>query len=240
MLWLIPFLLLCSTVRAQDDECTQGHEQCGHEDVFDQTVASASSDVTFINTRPKSTTVRNVPSPDTPNIYPSAPCRVARSAGFSFAGGALSGGTSHEDRECTLRETARSFQLLGVPEVGLILLCENSVVITGRTDKKGRLLEGEHPIGTEECLRLVRQFQGGDDGTDEKIAVAAEVEALKGQQDNFEQRLDSTIEQLERSFEQHRVVTAASAPIVQQPYLNESKRSKLAALFGDNDEETTE
>lgn len=249
MLWLIPLLLLCFSVRAQDDDCQQGHEQCGHDDgdstgASDATASSTvESNIVIMGGKiPKKTTVRNVPSPDTPNIYPSAPCRIARSVGFSFAGGALSGGHSVEDPECTLRETVRTFQYLGVPEVGLILLCKNSVVIIGRKDKKGKPYPNERPIGTQECLRLVREFQGGDVSSDTDDVVAAEVEILRQQQDSFEQQLTSTVERLERSYEQHRTATRTNAvvqkEIIHQPYLNEEKRSKLAALFGDNNEET--
>jgi hypothetical protein len=196
---------------------------------------------------PKSTTVRNVPSPDTPNVYPSAPCRIARSAGLSFAGGSLSGGASIEDPECTLREAARVFQYLGVPEVGLHLMCTQSLVIIGRYDKKGNLEEGYGaPIGSAECLRLVRLFQGSDDAADASSALQIEVEILREQQDRIESGLVQRVDELER--EQRTVMQVAQArpppqvtqQTIQQPMLNDEKRAKLAALFGDNDEETSE
>jgi len=88
---------------------------------------------------------------------------VAISAGFSIAGGALSGGGSIEDKECTLRETARSFKELGVPEMGLFLLCHQSDVINGWQDHKNRDEKGARStIGVDECLRLLGQFQRDD------------------------------------------------------------------------------
>lgn len=270
MLWLTLLTAIFSSSYAteNDHECQGGHN-CNDDIDIDVTGGGATADsnsdsssssssesasssgassdnnVTFNSTRPKNTTVRNVASPDTPNIYPSAPCRIARSAGLSLAGGAISGGHSVEDVECTLRETARTFQYLGVPEVGLVILCQNSVVINGRRDKKGNTVEGERPLGTEECLRLVREFQGDDNGSDAEDAVAAEIEVLREQQDRTESVLFARVEQLEqlatRAQQRPRVSLAKKevAPvIIQQPYLNDDKRAKLAALL--NDEEMTQ
>ena len=176
-------------------------------------------------------------------MYPSAPCRIARSAGLSIAGGALSGGSSVEDPECTLRETARTFQYLGVPEIGLHLLCTNSVVINGRRDKKGELEEGEPtPIGTAECLRLVREFQRGDDGPDSNAAVETQIEILREQQDRIESGLVSRLEELEQEVDRIPPPKPAAKPVVtqqtiQQPMLNADKRAKLAAIYADEVEE---
>jgi hypothetical protein len=202
---------------------------------------SVATTVNFSN--PKSTTVRNVASPDTPNVYPSAPCRIARSAGLSIAGGALSGGSSVEDPECTLRETARTFQYLGVPEIGLHLLCTNSVVINGRRDKKGNLEEGEPaPIGSAECLRLVREFQGNVVEPDAEAAVQTQLEIIREQHDRTESELLARVDDLEDAIAEARKPRATPKPIVtqqtiQQPYLTEQKRSKLASLLNDEGEE---
>lgn len=209
--------------------------------------ATSDNNVAVTFTRPSSTTVRNVASPDTPNVYPSAPCRIARSAGLSLAGGALSGGSSIEDPECTLRETARVFQYLGVPEVGLYLMCQQSAVINGRYDKHGEIEEGTPtPIGSEECLRLVREFQGDVDDDNTEGALSTQIEVLREQQDILERRFVARAAELEREHEKTQQV-AASRPaarvtqeIIQQPYLNDEKRAKLSALIGDNNEETSE
>jgi len=172
-------------------------------------------------------------------VYPSAPCRVAYSAGLSLAGGALSGGSSVEDVECTLRETARTFQYLGVPEVGLHLLCTQSVVINGRKDKKGELEDGEPtPIGAGECLRLVREFQGDADDSDAARALQSEVEILREQQNRTEQQLAARVEQLEMevSKPQDRPRPVVRQEVVQQPMLNADKRAKLSALLEEKEE----
>jgi hypothetical protein len=266
MLWLIALIMTFSSPSlATDDDC-RGNHNCEGDGGGDVTIdnssesdsyadsdsssasesasssgASSDNNVTITNTRPKSTTVRNVPSPDTPNVYPSAPCRIARSAGLSFAGGALSGGASIEDVECTLRETARVFQYLGVPEVGLHLMCTNSHIINGRYDKKGNLEKGAPtPIGTAECLRLIRMFQGSDDESDSSTALQTEVEILREQQDRIESGLVGRVNELEDLMEQQ---TQAPAPrpivteqTVHQPRMSLSQKADMAALFEGKEE----
>lgn len=207
--------------------------------------ASADNAVAVTYTRPATTTVRNVASPDTPNVYPSAPCRIAKSAGLSLAGGSLSGGSSVEDVECTLRETARAFQYLGVPEVGLHLLCTQSVVVTGRKDRQGELEEGYGPpLGAEGCLRLVREFQGDDSATDVEVAQAAEIQELREQQNSLERRFAERAAELAREHEEtQQVVARRATPVVrqetvQQPMFNAEQRSYIQSLKIETKEET--
>lgn len=203
--------------------------------------ASSDNNVTFNNTRPKSTTVRNVASPDTPNVYPSAPCRIARSAGLSIAGGALSGGSSVEDVECTLRETARTFQSLGVPEMGLYLMCQNSHVVNGRYDKKGKLEKGQaEPIGSTECLRLVREFQGDDSEPDSHAHVETQLEVLREQQDRIESGLVGRVNELEQQIEQQANAPRVTRQTVQQPMFDAAQRSYIQSLKIEIDGETAE
>lgn len=268
-LTLIAMLLTTSALATKPtpDDCRQGHEQCGHGDGGDgggdtisgsesdsrsdassesEATSSAGADANVSNansvtfTRPSTTTVRNVVGPDTPNVYPSAPCRIARSGGLSFPGAAVSGGSSIEDKECTLRETARSFQYLGVPEVGLVLLCQNSVVINGRRDKKGDLEEGERPLGVQECLRLVREFQGDDGISDAEGVVHTEIEVLREQQDRTERELVARVEQLEQSNVRRsrapRPPPLVTQEVVQQPRMSVTQKADMAALFSDDEE----
>lgn len=219
--------------------------------------SSSNNSVTITENNPKSLKVRNVASPDTPNPYPTAPCRVGVSGGLSLAGGAFSGGGSVEDEECTLRETARSFKDLGVPEMGLYLLCTQSDVVLGRRDKKGELQKNqEPPLGASECLRLVREFQGE---IDEPVATRSEVQILQEQlellqheisQHETEQReLELAVSDVRQISErtESRITSARPQPQVQvQEYLNQAKRDKLAALITEeivitlDDEETEE
>jgi hypothetical protein len=147
---------------------------------------NGNTQVTEFNS-PSDLKIRNVVSPGTPNSYPTSPCRIARSGGLSFPGGALSGGGSIEDVECTLRETARSFKDLGVPEMGLYILCQNSTVVNGRRNKKGELDRGENPVGADECFRLVREFQGATDDTSKQYRQ--ELETIRHDQKLLEEEL---------------------------------------------------
>lgn len=178
-------------------------------------------------------------------MYPSAPCRIARSAGLSLAGGSLSGGSSIEDPECTLREAARVFQYLGVPEVGLHLMCTQSLVVNGRRDKKGDLEEGYGtPIGSAECLRLVRMFQGSDDATDAEIAHSVEIQELRQQQDRIESGLIQRVAELEQLAERVQSRPAPKPQVtrqtVQQPMFDAEQRSYIQSLKIETKEEGSE
>ena len=212
----------------------------------ESSATTGDNSVVISERHPDNIKIRNVASPDTPNPYPTAPCRVGVAAGLSLAGGALSGGGSVEDKECTLRETARSFKDLGVPEVGLYLLCTQSAVINGRVDKKGELEENQpDPLGATECLRLVREFQGDTDGDSAGGAVAVELQELRESQDRVERQFIAKVEQLEEQISKPERLPApvVKKEVIQQPYLTQDKRSKLAAVLeeeitksGDDDE----
>jgi hypothetical protein len=58
-----------------------------------------------------------------PAAYPSAPCRVSLSGGFSFLTGGGAFGGSRMDHECDKRETARSFFDIGQSGAALEILC---------------------------------------------------------------------------------------------------------------------
>lgn len=210
--------------------------------------------INISESHPDDIKIRNVASPDTPNPYPTAPCRVGVSGGLSIPGGAFSGGGSVEDRECTLRETARSFKDLGVPEVGLYLLCTQSEIILGKVDKKGRREKGQYDsLGADECLRLVREFQGD---TAEPVASRREIEMLQEQVALLQNAIgdhEVAQEAIEQEVAEVREIRNRPAPrpaaarpqIIQQQYITPEKRSKLAALVEEEivvtgDEETEE
>lgn len=203
--------------------------------------------INISETHPNSIKLRNTASPDTPNPYPTAPCRIGVSGGLSIPGGALSGGGSVEDEECTLRETARSFKDLGVPEMGLYILCTQSDVILGRRDKKGKLEKGEpDPLGSAECLRLVREFTGPVDEPEPSGSSAAlseiyrELELLRESISQHEEAQDEVQAELAAVSERSRA-RPPSPPrveerVIQQQYIDEEKRQKLAALIDDEEE----
>jgi len=69
--------------------------------------------------------VRTVPNVFAGNVYPTAPCMGSSSVAASALGWGASVGTSWADHECGKRETARSFQNLGLTADALAVLCSS-------------------------------------------------------------------------------------------------------------------
>ena len=69
--------------------------------------------------------VRNVPNVFGGNIYPTAPCMGSSTVGAAALGWGASVGTSWSDHECGKRETARSFQNLGLTQDAIAVLCSS-------------------------------------------------------------------------------------------------------------------
>jgi hypothetical protein len=67
--------------------------------------------------------VRNVPNVFAGNVYPTAPCMGSSTVGAAALGWGASVGTSWADHECGKRETARSFQNLGLTADAVAILC---------------------------------------------------------------------------------------------------------------------
>jgi hypothetical protein len=67
--------------------------------------------------------VRQAPMAYAPEAYPTAPCRVSGSAGVSAPIGGVSFGGSKEDKQCSARELARSFHMIGEDGAALQVLC---------------------------------------------------------------------------------------------------------------------
>ena len=70
---------------------------------------------------------RTVPTAIAPNIYPTASCAMAASAGASAMGWGASVGGTKVNAECVMLETARVFSQLGYPIQGLDVLCATEV-----------------------------------------------------------------------------------------------------------------
>ena len=222
-----------SNVASQND-ATAGATAEGHSTA---SATGGNQEITF--TSPDDVRIRNVASPDTPNPYPTAPCRVGVSAGFSLAGGALSGGGSVEDEECTLRETARSFKDLGVPELGLILLCEQSEVIVGKRDKKGELEDGETPFGSERCLDLVSRYLDGPETaeTDDTKALQANTEALEKELASTRQTSQQALMEVDQLRNDVETLRNKATQIIREEYLDDNKKAALAALLSDEEKD---
>jgi hypothetical protein len=69
--------------------------------------------------------VRNVPSIVGGTIYPTAPCMGSSQVGGAGVGFGFSVGTTWKDDECGVRETARSFQQMGLGSDALAILCSS-------------------------------------------------------------------------------------------------------------------
>lgn len=69
--------------------------------------------------------VRNVPNVFGGNVYPTAPCMGSSTVGAAALGWGASVGTSWADHECGKRETARSFQNLGLTADAVAVLCSS-------------------------------------------------------------------------------------------------------------------
>lgn len=69
--------------------------------------------------------VKNVPSVFAGNVYPTAPCMGSSTVGAAALGWGASVGTSWADDECGIRETARSFQNLGLMRDAVDILCSS-------------------------------------------------------------------------------------------------------------------
>jgi hypothetical protein len=70
--------------------------------------------------------VRQAPFAYSPEALPSAPCRIAASAGLSSPMGGISLGGSKMDKDCDRRETARAFALIGQYGAALQVLCSTT------------------------------------------------------------------------------------------------------------------
>lgn len=169
-----------------------------------QDQANAQS-VTF--TSPDKLTIRNVPSLSSPNAYPTSPCRIAVSGGLVFAGGGASAGGSIEDPGCTLREDARTFSELGVPAMGLYLMCTQAESVNGQRTKKGKLEKNQPtvPMGSVECLAKVKLFQNNTANDTTITKLRRENERLAAEKmmiaDEFDQYRADCDETNDRIFE---------------------------------------
>lgn len=83
---------------------------------------------TILNQKTDNKQRRQAPSVFSPSINPTAPCIVTGSAGVSAPGFGLGLGGGKQDKECTLRETARMFAEMGQVSFALQMLCASQAV----------------------------------------------------------------------------------------------------------------
>ena len=69
--------------------------------------------------------VKNVPNAYAPNLGATSPCMGSTSLGGSGVGFGFSAGTTWHDKDCTIRETARSFAGMGMNHDAMAILCSS-------------------------------------------------------------------------------------------------------------------
>jgi hypothetical protein len=86
-------------------------------------VAGASSGGSTSNVDFNITSPKNTPAVFSGNVYPTTNCAHSATVGGAGVGFGFSIGGSYLDDECSLRETARSFQLLNMVSDAVAVLC---------------------------------------------------------------------------------------------------------------------
>jgi len=97
--------------------------------------------------------VRQAPTAYSPDAFPSAPCRVSGSAGVSAPIGGISLGGSKLDKDCSRRETARSFMNLGLPEAA----CK--ILLSTRDAKEAKLTPEDCTVPVKPVTLVVPEVQ---------------------------------------------------------------------------------
>lgn len=77
---------------------------------------------------PDDITIRNTPAARAPYSNSTSPCIVGGSAALSLPGFSGSAGKGFKDEECERRATAMAFSDMGVPGMGLWIMCRSAIV----------------------------------------------------------------------------------------------------------------
>lgn len=93
------------------------------------------ADTTSRVTQRGTVTIKNTPEITLSNIHPTAPCMGGTSVGGSGPGFSIGIGTSWTDKDCSLRETARSFAGMGLAEDALAVLCASEFAVSAPSCK---------------------------------------------------------------------------------------------------------
>ena len=80
--------------------------------------------------------VKNVPNIYSSDIHPTSPCMGSSSVGGAGVGFGFSFGSSWTDDECGIRETARSFNGMGLKDDALAVLCSSKYASVAPACKK--------------------------------------------------------------------------------------------------------
>jgi hypothetical protein len=121
---------IANDTRAAASSFAAGGLGVGQGGVGQAVSGGSNSNVDFNITSPK-----NTPAVFSGNVYPTTSCAHSSTVGGSGVGFGLALGTSWTDEECSLRETARSFQLLGKTEDAVHVLCVSKFASAAPTCK---------------------------------------------------------------------------------------------------------
>lgn len=112
------------------------------------------TNVNVVTENPDELKIKNTPDARAPYSNSTSPCIVGFSAGVGVPGFGGSLGRGFEDEECTRRQSAQTWSNMGMPAVGLWLMCRSEdMARTGKTP--------------EECDAMVAALQ--KDTCDERI-----------------------------------------------------------------------
>jgi len=121
---------IANDTRAAASSFAAGGAGVGQGGVGQAVSGGSNSNVDFNITSPK-----NTPAVFSGNVYPTTSCAHSSTVGGSGVGFGLALGTSWTDEECSLRETARSFQGLGKIEDAIYILCSSKFSAAAPTCK---------------------------------------------------------------------------------------------------------
>ena len=124
---LLILLLLLPAIAQAGDSYTSASAYAGAH-VNAQTSSSATASTGNVSTGNLSVSQDyddQAPAVSAPSVYTSAPCFVGVSGGVSVAGFGASGGSGIEDKNCTLRETARLLHGIGQKTAAVKVMCND-------------------------------------------------------------------------------------------------------------------
>ena len=141
--------------------------------------------------------IKNTPDVRAPYMNTTSPCRVGISGGIGIAGFGGNAGTTIEDKECTLRQTAQTFSALGVPGAGLWLLCRSQAmervgVDADTCDAMIAQMQIEAELTAQEVsYETVGKLELAQHSDDDYEEVVSELEALRREVRELEAQKDS-------------------------------------------------
>ncbi len=124
-------------------------------------LSTGPTNVSVQTINPDKLKIRNTAAARPPVIMSVSPCRVPVSAGLGIPGFNGGAGTAVEDHECTLRQTAQLFAEMGLPGMGLWMLCRSQAVARVQEVHERPKAEREAAAdeAAERCDGMVAQFQ---------------------------------------------------------------------------------